>query len=246
MSGKAARKFRKGQKTGQRDKVITMTPDNSRELTKIMKVSDDLFRKKFGRDPQASDPVIWDPDEAEPVPIPFMKHCTMMLETFDKIGYPDALLYAWAYTGFMQHPLATGRTDLPHADVVEYEELVKKWQGFNAEQRVVALLEARERVRLKGAGPSPEELAAREDAAEQIVSEDDPYYQFCWAWLSQCKVKDTHGPRDIVQNLADRCRPLAEKGFGDNYDEGQFGKAFGAALTQIAVEHGAFDKARQG
>jgi hypothetical protein len=61
----------------------------------------DAFRKKFGRDPKADDPIFFDPESDEPSPMPdsVMAEAFSELEAaLDEIGAPPAVIYAFRKT----------------------------------------------------------------------------------------------------------------------------------------------------
>lgn len=239
MSGKASRRLRKQKKRVAGKKGL---PQEEAWFQDVLRMHAASFRKRFGRDPRDGDPMVWDPDEAgdEPVPMPFLKNCIQTFDELEKTSglYPKRLLYAYAYTGWMNHPEATGRTDIPVADVREYEDLVTSFMEMSDAEQVIALKKARERVHAVGAGPSPEEIARRreEAAAAAPISQNDPYLRFSVEWLIYAKVRDTAGPEDAAANLMQRCRTAAKAHFGKRYDEERFGAGFNAGLAAMIAD----------
>ena len=57
------------------------------------------FRKKFGRDPCADDPIFFDPDANEPVPLNPQQYRQDMIETMTQAGVDPAFIYAFKRTG---------------------------------------------------------------------------------------------------------------------------------------------------
>jgi len=57
------------------------------------------FRKKFGRDPCADDPIFFDPDANEPVPLNPQQYQQDMIETMTQAGVDPAFIYAFKRTG---------------------------------------------------------------------------------------------------------------------------------------------------
>ena len=59
----------------------------------------EAFRKKFGRDPCPDDPIFFDPDADEPVPLNPQQYEQDMMETMAKAGINPAFIYAFKRTG---------------------------------------------------------------------------------------------------------------------------------------------------
>jgi len=57
------------------------------------------FRKKFGRDPRPGEPMIFDPDAAEPTPYPENRMVAEVVEAMRKAGTPPQIVYAFKKTG---------------------------------------------------------------------------------------------------------------------------------------------------
>jgi hypothetical protein len=57
------------------------------------------FREKFGRDPGPHDPVFFDPDATDPVPMSAVKIEADVLEAMRKAGTPPQIAYAYRRTG---------------------------------------------------------------------------------------------------------------------------------------------------
>ena len=211
------------------------------DLDRLKELHAEGFRKRFGRDPTPDDPMQWDPDAPgdEPVPMPFIRHCVETFQFLEMAKFPRRMLYAYAYTGFMNHPRATGRTDIPEADVVEFEQRVEEFVEMDPDEQEAAIDRARKRVEERGAGPSPEEMAGRAEMAEEaaIIDEDDVYYQFSIDWLRQARVQDARGGDDPATSLGMACREVALQEFGADFDEDEFHDAFTAALTKMLTDH---------
>ena len=59
----------------------------------------EAFRRKFGRDPNDSDPILFDPDAADPVPLSDEKYERMMIEAMAEVGISQAMIFAFKRTG---------------------------------------------------------------------------------------------------------------------------------------------------
>ena len=57
------------------------------------------FREKFGRDPTDDDPIFFDPDAADPVPLSDEKYERMMIEAVAEVGISEAMIFAFKRTG---------------------------------------------------------------------------------------------------------------------------------------------------
>jgi hypothetical protein len=77
---------------GRKKKVAAMREQMIREQL-------EAFRAKFGRDPKPGEPVFFDPDEDEPVPLSEEKMMNDTLAEFAKAGLPAHHAYAYKKTG---------------------------------------------------------------------------------------------------------------------------------------------------
>ena len=59
----------------------------------------EAFRKKFGRDPCPDDPIFFDPNADEPVPLNPQQYEQDMMETMAQAGINPAVIYAFTRTG---------------------------------------------------------------------------------------------------------------------------------------------------
>ena len=57
------------------------------------------FREKFGRDPNDGDPIFFDPDADDPVPLSDEKYERMMIEAMAEVGISQAMIFAFKRTG---------------------------------------------------------------------------------------------------------------------------------------------------
>src|SRR5215831_20461518 len=71
----------------------------NRRTRKIIEAQLERFRAKFGRDWGPDDPVFFDPDAAEPVPMSAVKIEAEVVEVMRKTGTPPQIIYAYKRTG---------------------------------------------------------------------------------------------------------------------------------------------------
>jgi len=57
------------------------------------------FREKFGRDPNDDDPIFFDPDADDPVPLSDKKYERMMIDAMAEVGISQAMIFALKRTG---------------------------------------------------------------------------------------------------------------------------------------------------
>ena len=86
---------RKNRRRTQRVTKIAIT-ERTRE---ILEAQQQRFREKFGRDPGPSDPVFFNPDAPEPVPMSAVKLQAETVETMRKAGTPPQIIYGYKRTG---------------------------------------------------------------------------------------------------------------------------------------------------
>jgi len=65
----------------------------------ILEAQQQRFREKFGRDPGPNDPVFFDPDATDPVPMSAVKVQAETIEAMRKAGTPPQIIYAYKRTG---------------------------------------------------------------------------------------------------------------------------------------------------
>jgi hypothetical protein len=75
-----------------------MTNEN---LRRAMEEQKKVFVAKFGREPGPSDPIFFDPDMPDPVPMSEAKMTAMMMSAMEKAGTAGHLIYAFEKTGLM-------------------------------------------------------------------------------------------------------------------------------------------------
>ena len=74
-----------------------MTP----EVADALKQQRQLFREKFGREPDRDDPLFFDPDADTPKEIGGEKIDKMMIEAMVKAGFDPSYIYAFKKTGLL-------------------------------------------------------------------------------------------------------------------------------------------------
>jgi hypothetical protein len=83
-----------------RRKIQRITKREITERTQeILETQRQRFREKFGRDWGPNDPVFFDPDATEPVPMSAVKIEAETLEAMCKAGTPPQIAYAYKRTG---------------------------------------------------------------------------------------------------------------------------------------------------
>ncbi|HEY7084536.1 MAG TPA: hypothetical protein VH519_06940 [Hyphomicrobiaceae bacterium] len=89
-------KSRRG-KPGKKSRVTKVAiTERTREILENQR---QRFREKFGRDPGPSDPVFFEPDATEPVPMSAVKVEAETIEAMRKAGTPPQFIYAYKRTG---------------------------------------------------------------------------------------------------------------------------------------------------
>lgn len=78
---------------------ITLPP----EIIQAIRQQEDSFREKFGRDMRPDDPVFFDPDADEPVPLSEDRYKDLFREAAENIEDPElqASAFAWADVGYV-------------------------------------------------------------------------------------------------------------------------------------------------
>ena len=79
----------------QQSRRIPLSPEARQTIERQLSA----FRDKFGRDPGPDDPIFFDPDAAEPVPLSEEKYEQVVLEAMSQAGIDPAFIYAFKRTG---------------------------------------------------------------------------------------------------------------------------------------------------
>src|SRR5262249_43711099 len=92
----------------------------------ILEAQQQRFREKFGRDPGPNDPVFFDPDAPNPVPMSAVKIEADVIEAMRKAGTPPRIVYAYKRTGGLL--LREDMRDLwPPDRVKEWDEAINEY-----------------------------------------------------------------------------------------------------------------------
>ena len=87
----------RGRKNRRKTQRVTKVAINERTRG-ILEAQQQRFREKFGRDAGPNDPVFFDPDAAEPVPMSAVKVEAETIEAMRKAGTPPQIVYAYKRT----------------------------------------------------------------------------------------------------------------------------------------------------
>ena len=91
-----------------------------------------LFKKTFGRDPEGSEPIFFDPEITDkPTPINTAKYEAAIVEALEKSNIDPAFIYAFKQTGL----LVTQENEklLTPADKQEWADAVKSYRLMESE-----------------------------------------------------------------------------------------------------------------
>jgi len=79
----------------QQSRRIPLSPEALEAIERQL----EAFRRKFGRDPNDDDPILFDPDADDPVPLSDGKYERMMIEAMAEVGISQAMIFAFKRTG---------------------------------------------------------------------------------------------------------------------------------------------------
>ena len=79
----------------QQSRRIPLSPEARQAIERQLAA----FREKFGRDPNDDDPILFDPDADDPVPLSDDKYERMMIEAMAEVGISQAMIFAFKRTG---------------------------------------------------------------------------------------------------------------------------------------------------
>jgi len=79
----------------QQSRRIPLSPEVLQAIERQL----EAFRRKFGRDPNDNDPILFDPDAHEPVPLSDEKYERMVIEAMAEVGISQAMIFAFKRTG---------------------------------------------------------------------------------------------------------------------------------------------------
>ena len=86
-----------GSKPGKKERITKIAI--TERTRAIFEAQQQRFCEKFGRDPGPNEPVFFDPDAPEPVPMSAVKVQADVLEAMRKAGTPPQIAYAYKRTG---------------------------------------------------------------------------------------------------------------------------------------------------
>jgi len=86
----------------------------------------EAFRKKFGRDPCPDDPIFFDPDADEPVPLNPQQYEHDMMETMAQAGINPAFIYAFKRTGRIV--TESNRDRLTEKELRQWNDAIDEYQ----------------------------------------------------------------------------------------------------------------------
>lgn len=122
---KSRRRKKKAASTG---RYVKITP----RMQEIIENQLERFREKFGRDPGQNEPIFFDPDAAEPVPIGDLQ--SKVLEAMSKANLPPEFAYAYRKTGLLG--LGRDKSAWDPADIAEWNAAVDEYRAIErAKQR---------------------------------------------------------------------------------------------------------------
>ncbi len=104
------------------ERVVKLAPD----VAAADEAQLESFRKKFGRDPGPSDPLLFDPDSDIPKPVDPEKVRLEMVELMSKAGLDPEFIYAYSKTGLM--PSDENKHLLSEEDWVEWEAAITEYR----------------------------------------------------------------------------------------------------------------------
>jgi integrase len=79
----------------QQSRHIPLSPEALEAIERQL----EAFRRKFGRDPNDNDPILFDPDADDPVPLSDEKYERTMIEAMAEVGISQAMIFAFKRTG---------------------------------------------------------------------------------------------------------------------------------------------------
>jgi len=78
----------------QQSRHIPLSPEALEAIERQL----EAFRRKFGRDPNDNDPILFDPDADGPVPLSDEKYERTMIEAMAEVGISQAMIFAFKRT----------------------------------------------------------------------------------------------------------------------------------------------------
>ena len=109
---------------GKRDlsvRKVKLTP----EMEKMLRRQRKKFIRKFGREPGPDDPLFFDPNASEPLPLSPEQLQNTTLKTMLAAGTPAHFVYAYQKTGFVVNE--TGYKNMSPEDRAEYDAAIEEY-----------------------------------------------------------------------------------------------------------------------
>jgi hypothetical protein len=107
---------------------VKITP----EMEKILRRQRKRFIKKFGREPSPSDPIFFDPNASQPLPLDPQQLRNETLKAMLAAGTPPHFVYAYQKTGFLVNE--TGYKNMSPEDRAEYDAAIDEYFAMEAAQ----------------------------------------------------------------------------------------------------------------
>jgi hypothetical protein len=91
----------------------------------------EAFLRKFGREPNSSDPVFFDPDSDTPAPVELTRFADEVVNALAGMGTDPAFIYAFRRTGLIVTPeserlLTAAERQAWKAALAEYDEIARR------------------------------------------------------------------------------------------------------------------------
>ena len=169
-------------------RVIRWDPDSEAgtQISGAFQRQLEMFREKFGREPELEDPIFFDPDAHDPTPLPTVslsRRLDRLVADADEIGVPPALIKAFRDLGYLV--TEENRHLFSAAEIEAWRETVERYQaedepddGELGEEELVELLsdEIRAVVARTLIEPSPQharDFAARVLEMDLVLADAD-------------------------------------------------------------------------
>ena len=139
MAKKNQRELRKRELSEKSRARLSVALEQDPSLREDLARQLDAFRKKFGRAPAPSDPIFFDPEKDEPMPMSDDEHCAMdgeLIEAMVSIGRPE-FGYAYSRSGYL---VSEDNLDLiPEKGLRDWDGAIREWSEMSAAERATAI-----------------------------------------------------------------------------------------------------------
>jgi hypothetical protein len=114
-----------------RRQTVAASAEGFARVAEEMEASAERFRAQFGRDPEADDPVMWDPDAPTPQPMTAERLRADMLSSMREAGISPPLIYGYQKTGLLlshsnQHLMSRRQINAWNDAMIEWEQ-IEEW-----------------------------------------------------------------------------------------------------------------------